>query len=800
MNKIKITQATISDKIYIPETSFATHDNLSDFKAAYTYLVAENEIYEVYSYDVLTRYYSVPSNSYHKLDIEEVIDKRNFFDSTNKYEFTDRYTLRKDQQIVVNSFFKKENRVRSGLIQAECSWGKTFAGCALIVTANKKTLILVHTSLLFNQWVEELEKLIPNQKIGKIGSGYDDIQNITVAIYKSIPNRIDKIKDAFGLVLVDECLDYESSILTDTGDRLRIGYIVNNKLTPNILSYNCNTNMFEYKQVYNWFKNPQHEMLKIYTNKSNRGLKCTNNHSIYLYENNEIIKKKAENIIIGNYLVSSKTEKTCLVVKKTYLNILLGLILGDGCIDKLNDNAIRIKITHGEKQKEYLNYKIKIINKLFKAKSVISKSGYKPDNKIYGNTSLNIVDNYNLYESIYLNSSNKNNITYELIKYCDEITWALLYQDDGSISNNQITFSVCEFNIDSCNLLIGSLKDIFNIEDAYVFTCNRGFNYIRLKTKSTKIFLNSINKYIHPTMKYKTINYNKDDFKNINIENAFEEFSLKKVQKIEKVIATNGYRYNISVKDNHNYVANEILVGNCHSAPADMFSSVLNSINAKAKIGLSATPRRKDGKHATLPDFFTPFKIIGKDPIIKEKPKIHVIETNIPFPLLDPKKEWAKQTNKLASNEEYMTKMAALLNKLVNTENRRILVIAQRVGWLEVLQTKIHNSKVLLGKTSEEDRKEILNYLGPKYSAILTTTIFDEGVSCHRLDTLALAFPGNNLIKLEQRIGRIIRDHPDKNLPVVYDFWFKGAIVNKQQQIRLDWYRKNGYEVTKILF
>jgi len=58
---------------------------------------------------------------------------------------------------------------------------------------------------------------------------------------------------------------------------------------------------------------------------------------------------------------------------------------------------------------------------------------------------------------------------------------------------------------------------------------------------------------------------------------------------------------------------------------------------------------------------------------------------------------------------------------------------------------------------------------------------------------LYLTCPNNNPIKLEQRIGRIIREHPDKKVPLIKDFWFKGAIVNNQQRKRLAWYQSRNY-------
>jgi superfamily II DNA or RNA helicase len=50
-----------------------------------------------------------------------------------------------------------------------------------------------------------------------------------------------------------------------------------------------------------------------------------------------------------------------------------------------------------------------------------------------------------------------------------------------------------------------------------------------------------------------------------------------------------------------------ILVDEAHLCPADMFSTALNSINAKIKIGISATPKRKDGKHVFLNRFLFTF-------------------------------------------------------------------------------------------------------------------------------------------------------------------------------------------------
>ena len=237
-----------------------------------------------------------------------------------------------------------------------------------------------------------------------------------------------------------------------------------------------------------------------------------------------------------------------------------------------------------------------------------------------------------------------------------------------------------------------------------------------------------------------------------------------------------------------------LIVDEAHLCPADMFSQAVNSINCRAKIAITATPKRKDGKHVYLDDYFTDFKSYAKDPRILLDPKIEIISTDIPFMVIDPKRDWSRQINKLSKNSNYIKLIAKIaIEKIAN--GRCPLILSDRLNMLKELNTLIPNSALMIGSTKEEDRKETLENVGNKYKFILSTKLFDEGISCHRLDTLFLTCPSNNPIKLEQRIGRIIREHPNKKQPLVVDFWLRGPIVGKQQKIRYDWYGQKNYEI-----
>jgi superfamily II DNA or RNA helicase len=234
-----------------------------------------------------------------------------------------------------------------------------------------------------------------------------------------------------------------------------------------------------------------------------------------------------------------------------------------------------------------------------------------------------------------------------------------------------------------------------------------------------------------------------------------------------------------------------ILVDEAHLCVAEVFSKVVNGINAKVKIALTATPWRKDGLHIALPDYFGPNKLVAKDED-KLIPTVEILKTAIPFNIINPTRDWTKQLTKLASNKSYLQFIA---NKAIEkvAVGRCILILGERIEMLKELQKLIPRSILLVGETKNRDH--ILENAGKLYDVILSTRIFDEGISCHRLDTLMLTCPGNNPAKLEQRVGRILRTHPDKKFPLIVDIWLAGHIVMGQQNSRKEWYLRQNYDI-----
>jgi superfamily II DNA or RNA helicase len=427
--KFSLKNAKISDKIYFTqEDLYKDADDI--FYEFFNYQAGDSFI-STWSQDEETGEISVPSGAFYKIDFESVVDDRPLFEKSN---WAFKGTLKSEQQQVADKIFR-DGRLYNGLIKAPCGWGKTFLGCYLIANNGKPTVIVVHTKLLAYQWHEALEALIPDQKIGFIGDGRLEVQNITVAIYKTLINNLDTLKNKFEVVFVDEA----------------------------------------------------------------------------------------------------------------------------------------------------------------------------------------------------------------------------------------------------------------------------------------------------------------------------------------------------------------------HLCPAEMFSRVVNGLSARTKIALSATPTRKDGLHVFLSDFFGPNRVTAIDKA-RLTPAVEIIRTDITFRIRNPAKDWALALNQLSQNDQYINLICDVARRKI-AQGRCLLIISERIDMLKRINAKLERSEMLVGATKNTDRERILKEAGKSVDVILSTKIFDEGISCHRLDTILFTCPQNNYAKLEQRIGRILREHEEKKFPLIVDFWLKSPIVKNMQDKRLQWYKQQQFHI-----
>jgi superfamily II DNA or RNA helicase len=238
-----------------------------------------------------------------------------------------------------------------------------------------------------------------------------------------------------------------------------------------------------------------------------------------------------------------------------------------------------------------------------------------------------------------------------------------------------------------------------------------------------------------------------------------------------------------------------VILDEAHHVPAETFANLIDNMYCRYRIALSGTMLRTDGKHVIFQDYFGS-KVFKPPKNNTVNPVIKTLNTGIS---LNSNMSWAEKINNLLYDEDYQNFIVGLA-KIQMSHNHSVLVIADRVEFLSKVAQKLGSDCVLItGDTSFEERKVLLKQVetGEKMCIAGSRQIFSEGISVNRLSCVILAVPTSNPISLEQIIGRIMRQHPDKPEPEVLDICFSSNIEKRQAALRMGFYLDKGWKVVK---
>ncbi len=219
-----------------------------------------------------------------------------------------------------------------------------------------------------------------------------------------------------------------------------------------------------------------------------------------------------------------------------------------------------------------------------------------------------------------------------------------------------------------------------------------------------------------------------------------------------------------------------VILDEAHHCPANTFRKVLQRFPAGHRIGLTATPERKDQLHPIL--YATAGPIFHRvDPeILRDRGAIlrldlEEILSNFSFDYE------GNHTELLEAMINDADRNALIIDSVLKIHRRQSLVLTDRVAHAfhlaEELGSVLGNRVgVVVGETPPNLREEIFSDLenGRLDILIATATLVGEGFDCPGLDALFLCTPTGNESRLTQLIGRILRPHPDKPRPLVVDF------------------------------
>lgn len=519
---------------------------------------------------------------------------------------------------------------KGGIVNLSTGSGKTLISAILPLIYRKYKVLFVFDSIdlihqTYNDFVDDYG--IDPEEISIIqGSNYkyDAKKSRIILLSMQSYEKAFHIFPQVKVLLSDECFPPKTTVKTKNGQKT-ISELVLSKSTEEVLSFNIKTNLFEYKPITNWYQKEidinKDKFIHLKFNIPKDNLKMTPDHKIYILEDGKIFKKKARELKVGDSCIFNSYPKCSiggvLLSKKQYQAV-LGMILGDSYIGRSGKSA-RLCFSQGEKQKEYLEYKLKILdNMYFRKKFTQFKSGYNENNIIYGTSTQCSDDFFKLQNEVYIENvkSIKN-----IINKIDEISLAFWIMDDASLTHNRYQLSTHSFTKEENELIIKTFKEKFDIDSQLLYDKRCDKYYLSLKKDSSFKLSKMISSYVHPSMNYKLFDEHKNNF-NFDIDDKIN-YAIKKIKEIEYVKPKRKYVYDLEVKDNHNYIVGSgLLVSNCHSTgrTATAQKIIYSCQNASIKIGLSATPDRISNPAEQL----RLYSLMG--PIIYEKKIIEQID------------------------------------------------------------------------------------------------------------------------------------------------------------------------------
>lgn len=150
-------------------------------------------------------------------DTHEITDKRIY--NMVDFHIQDGINMRDSQQEIYDQV--DDNCI----VNAGCSFGKTFTALFLAEKLGQKTIVIVHTKKLQDQWVKEIEKVLGITP-GIIGGGKFELNHdIVVATKQTLDKKADAmLYNEFGTVILDEAHHCPAKTFNAILDKFRARY------------------------------------------------------------------------------------------------------------------------------------------------------------------------------------------------------------------------------------------------------------------------------------------------------------------------------------------------------------------------------------------------------------------------------------------------------------------------------------------------------------------------------------------------------------------------------------------------
>ena len=676
-----------------------------------------------------------------------------------------------------------------------------------------KVLIVVPKNVIMETgWYKELYDA--GISIKDIGIYYGNIKEYGKITITNMQN-LDRIAtDMFDVLVLDECFtgDTKISLMPEKycEDNKKghitestIKYLVEHKSKKKIITFNTETKEFELKKIIDWIKIPIKRETITLTFNNGTSIKCTPEQEFYNGE--EYIK--ACDINIGDNTIYFGKDNN--LIHNNYIKqLMINSIVGDGCV---GTNNKRGRLLFSCIHKSYMEFKKSFFeefgNDRFVSKGI--NNGYKKGIIYSYRTNLckDVREFYLKYK--------KEGIKF-LLSQLDDFGLALWLYDDGSFNRKgnggdlhtqgfsyEDNVKICEWFWSKgfdCRVGLSKTKVEGNLYQISMrkkgaLMCNKIMKKYPIECFEYKFnhFNEKIDKFFEykkePVVDMKSLNNIFLNYKRSDKRPCFVKCTGKKTN-LEKE-----YVYDLKVEDNHNFIANGMLVHNCHNYMTKRLIPYVKQ-KYKYKLGLSATIERSDNRHWDLMKIFdyNVFKYTAKEALtegvlnafnftnigVEIDPETYKTYEGITIELNALLKAGGGFNKIMRGSTGLKYKMLALMGKrkdLINNYIRKFevvkLVIEKNKGKKTIVFNEYNSTtnkskwflldlgikSVIIHSGIPNDKREegLRAFKEGKVNIILTSKVLDEGWNVPAVEVGIIAAGNSTSRQTVQRMGRILR-------------------------------------------
>jgi superfamily II DNA or RNA helicase len=254
--------------------------------------------------------------------------------------------------------------------------------------------------------------------------------------------------------------------------------------------------------------------------------------------------------------------------------------------------------------------------------------------------------------------------------------------------------------------------------------------------------------------------------------------------------------YNLHVEQDHNYIANDAVVSNCHSAKADALKTLLTGAMGHVPIrwGLTGTVPKEDYAYQALHVSLGPVESQLSASELQDRGVLANCHVNI-VQMID-----YVEYNNYQSELKYLLEESGRLDMMSQiikqaSDSGNVLVLVDRVSAGKELEARLDNSVFISGSTKATDRQDHYDQVADSEGKIIIATygVAAVGINLPRIFNLVLIEPGKSFVRVIQSIGRGIRKAEDKDHVQIWDITSTCKFAKRHLTKRKRFYKEAQY-------